>query len=324
MLIQSYLDWCSRIAYVVVAVLGLAAALKLPGRAAFSGWLLITVTALSYAANVYFSVVSTTVVQKRIVKKLQKRIDFSIDIFSPSLDLEKHIARRIQQESLSTLLLAAPEYRIPPRHPLVFHTIAVGDKKCPIPPYLLDFKGTQGERHIENLKILRELGLPRYINACERLKQLVRYTKLEGESLWDLILDNCTGPDCYWEPSRSKSDHSASALSHFGRATVIPFPFCVVFNYDHARGDSLISEIPELQEYYCQNISADVLVAKRNRIALRALDGKRCHWPVQELKRYSRWTGPSRRHPDAGILVSCNVGVLHIQRNCERTWEGYK
>jgi hypothetical protein len=144
-------DWCSRTAFVVIAILGLAAALKLPGKSAYSGWLLVLVTVVSYIFNGYYAAISTGLAQ-RIIKRWQHRLDFSLDIFSPHLDLPKHIARRIQQETISTLLLAEPAFRIKDREPLLFGTAATTPEDD-TPPYLLAFRGTQGERHVENLKV---------------------------------------------------------------------------------------------------------------------------------------------------------------------------
>jgi hypothetical protein len=141
---------------VVIAILGLAAALKWPGQAAYNGWLLVTITVLSFCFNGYFAAVGTGIAQ-RLIKIWQKRLDFSIDIFSPFLDMPKHIARRIQQETISTLLLAEPEYRLKDKEPLVFSTVATSDGKEDCPPYLLAFQGTHGERHIENLKVGQDL-----------------------------------------------------------------------------------------------------------------------------------------------------------------------
>lgn len=156
---QNNSDWCSRIAYVVIAILGLAAALRLPGKAAYGGWLLVTFTAISYHFNGYFALIGTVFAQ-RIVKKWQKRLDFSIDIFSPNLDTAKHIIRRIQQEMLSTLLLADPDFKMrrKPDEPLVFWNLSEAaklpdDGEGGLPPYLLGFTGSQGERHLENLKV---------------------------------------------------------------------------------------------------------------------------------------------------------------------------
>lgn len=158
-------DWCSRIAYVLIALLGLFAALNLPGEQAYNGGLLMTVTVISYICNAYFSLIGTGVAQ-RMVKRLSKRLDFSIDVYNPNLDIPKHIARRIQQEFFSTLLLTEADFKIPSGERLYFGTIpdterisSAGPASDPmtvsdeLPPYLLAFQGSQGERHVENLKV---------------------------------------------------------------------------------------------------------------------------------------------------------------------------
>lgn len=156
---QNNSDWCSRIAYVVIAILGLAAALRLPGKAAYGGWLLVTFTAVSYIFNGYFAIIGTIFAQ-RIVKKFKKRLDFSIDIFSPNLDTSKHIIRRIQQEIISTILLTDDEFKVrrKPDEALMFCNLSEAanlqhDGQVTLPPYLLGFAGSQGERHLENLKV---------------------------------------------------------------------------------------------------------------------------------------------------------------------------
>lgn len=38
-----------------------------------------------------------------VIKRLQSRIDFSLDVFSPRLDLARHLSARIWRETLSLL-----------------------------------------------------------------------------------------------------------------------------------------------------------------------------------------------------------------------------
>lgn len=52
--------------------------------------------------SIYFVVIGMSWAQG-LVKKVQRRLDFSIDIFSPSLNLDKHINRRVWQETLATM-----------------------------------------------------------------------------------------------------------------------------------------------------------------------------------------------------------------------------
>ncbi|KAI5474993.1 hypothetical protein MNV49_002116 [Pseudohyphozyma bogoriensis] len=139
-------DRVSRVCYVVIALIGLLVALNVQGSAALGGG----VNMISYASSVY-----------RLLKKAQFRLDFSIDLFSPHLDLTKHLSRRIWQETISTILVAGPEFKMPRKEQLRF------TDNPALPPQLLGFQGTQAERHVENLKILRELGLEVYDEALK-------------------------------------------------------------------------------------------------------------------------------------------------------------
>ncbi|GAA5877534.1 hypothetical protein JCM3774_005898 [Rhodotorula dairenensis] len=149
-------DVCSRVGYSLLAMLGLLAALGFcktdPAQLA--------VNIVLYTLSLYFVLIGTSWAQN-LVKKAQRRLDFSIDIFSPSLDVNKHVNRRIWQETLATLFLCSPEFAMPAHQPLVFSEET--------PPYLLGFSGSAAERLVENLKILRTLGLPAYQDAVARL-----------------------------------------------------------------------------------------------------------------------------------------------------------
>lgn len=75
-----------------------------------------------------------------------------IDIFSPRLDLSSnspHTKRRIWQEAITTLLLTDEHCRIPKEQKMEFKQARQNE----YPPYLLNFKGSVGERHVENLKV---------------------------------------------------------------------------------------------------------------------------------------------------------------------------
>lgn len=69
----------------------------------------------------------------------------SLDISSSSV----HTKRRIWQESISVLFLTSPECKIPDDQPVQYAQARDGE----YPPYLLDFKGSPAERHVENLKV---------------------------------------------------------------------------------------------------------------------------------------------------------------------------
>lgn len=139
-------DWVSRITYVLISLYGLLLALNVPGRALLDGSLLLMTTVICYTLNIYFSLINTQFAQ-RLVKTFQRRLDFSIDFGSPQLDCQKHITRRIWQESISTLLLAGSDFRMDEQKKLAFARL---EKSA---PYLLNFGGTVAERHVENIKV---------------------------------------------------------------------------------------------------------------------------------------------------------------------------
>ena len=61
-----------------------------------------------------------------------------------------HTKRRIWQEAISTLLLTDEQCHIPKNQKMEY-------KQAPdseYPPYLLNFEGSPGERHVENLKVI--------------------------------------------------------------------------------------------------------------------------------------------------------------------------
>jgi hypothetical protein len=75
---------------------------------------------------------------------------------SDSLDISpssKHLKQRIWQESITTLLLAAPQCKMPSSQKLIFVDGNEDTSEESTPPYLLHFSGSPAERHIENLKV---------------------------------------------------------------------------------------------------------------------------------------------------------------------------
>lgn len=178
-----------------------------------------------------------------------------IDIFSPRLDITPssiHIKRRIWQESITTLLLTDPECRIPKEQAMIFAQA----RDSEYPPYLLDFTGSPGERHVENVKaglsvsiavtiytnsikiqILREVGSLAYNRAVALLTgpdfSWFRY-------LQDEIQKNYTGPDIYWKDP--DADNNSRCTGCFGNAWWIPFPPALVIIVAYCKTkDSFIS-----------------------------------------------------------------------------------
>lgn len=72
--------------------------------------------------------------------------DCRLDISPSSI----HLKRRIWQEAISTLLFTDPETRIPQGQTMAYAQA----RDSEYPPYLLNFTGSPGERHAENIKVL--------------------------------------------------------------------------------------------------------------------------------------------------------------------------
>lgn len=130
-----------------------------------------------------------------------------------------------------------------------------------------------------------------------------------------------TGPDCFW---RSADSSKPSPLaSFFGRASVVPFPFTLVFRFDVSDTTVSLTEETDLIAYVNQNSSPDVKAARKVRLALRALDGERCFAPFKEERALGRF-----RRQKSELSVAADVQytfcTLHIERNTCFVWRGYK
>ena len=77
-------------------------------------------------------------------------------IFADSLDISRssiHVKRRIWQDSITTLFLNTASCAIPKNQQMIY----TESRDYEYPPYLLNFQGTPGERHVENLKVRHKL-----------------------------------------------------------------------------------------------------------------------------------------------------------------------
>ncbi|GAA5844290.1 hypothetical protein JCM9279_001756 [Rhodotorula babjevae] len=295
-------DVVSRVGYVFLAMLGLLSALSLPG----TDPAVVTVNVIVYSLNVYFTLIGLDVSQ-RLVKKVQRRLDSSIDIFSPVLDVSKHISRRVWQESLAALIMCSPDLAMQPSSRLDF------SQDAQLPPYLLHFGGSVAERFIENLKILREIGLDTYADAVRDCESC---PNSETTRLRRQIELRHTGPDVYFRPEHS----TLTISSYFGRLDVVPFPFVAVFRYDQAPGQPVhLVELEDLELLVEQNHRADVVAARRVRLALRALEDQVVFAPHVVVSRVGATGGAVvERH------VSYRMAVVQLKRNSDFAWRGYK
>ncbi|KAJ6519781.1 hypothetical protein C8R45DRAFT_952705 [Mycena sanguinolenta] len=303
-------EWMSRVNYVMTAALALAVALNAPGSDILNTYVLYTVYAITYGFSIYFTIINTSIMQ-RAVKRLTRRIDFSIDIFSPRLDTSVHTKRRIWQESITTLFLVSPDTQIPAKQPMEFSEA----RNSEYPPYLLDFTGTPGERHVENIKIFREIGSLRYHKAVALITgpDYEWFKYLEGE-----IQKHFVGPDSYWKGRNMPTGVSSA----FGNAWWIPFPPTLIIRYDDGP-TAVLQDVVELEAYIKQNSSRKVQRKREIRMALRALEGQIVVWPyihITPIGSHSVWCcNRGYTAEDSKAYHSC---VLRINRRGHLKWEG--
>ncbi|KAF5374814.1 hypothetical protein D9758_000330 [Tetrapyrgos nigripes] len=283
-------EWTSRLNYVATSAVALLVTLGVPGKDIFNTYVFIYI--VTYGLSFYFTVINTGLV-RRWVKRLSRRIDFSIDVFSPKLAVtypSPHTKRRIWQESISTLFLTNKECKIPDNQPMVFAQA----RDSEFPPYLLNFAGTPGERHVENLKverllnvithpnasiqILREIGTLQYQKAAALLSgpDCAQWKRLETE-----IQLHYVGPDSYWKDPAG--NHPPNCHGFFGNAWLVPFPPSLVIRFDDRRL-AVLQDLNSLTLYVAQNSSPKVQRKRQIRMAIRALDGQTVRWPYQDIK----------------------------------------
>ncbi|KAI0335198.1 hypothetical protein GY45DRAFT_1416939 [Cubamyces sp. BRFM 1775] len=315
-------EWTSRLNYVLTSAASLAVALDIPGQSIFNGPVLYIIYIATYGLSFYFIFINMSIA-RRLVKKLARRIDFSIDIFSPrqtdfigSLDISStspHAKRRIWQEAISTLLLTDEECRIPEKQKMQYKQARDGE----YPPYLLDFAGSPGERHVENLKILREVGVGAYAKAASLVfgpdYEWFRY-------LEETIQQHFIGPDSYWKPQGIKP---RNCTRFFGNAWWVPFPPTLVIRYDDGP-ELVLSEVRDLEHYLHQNSSEEITRKRQVRMALRALDGQIVRWPydhVQYVGDRDKFCCCGKRYA-AKTSIHYQSCVFHIRRRGHVQWEG--
>ncbi|KZT72840.1 hypothetical protein DAEQUDRAFT_704553 [Daedalea quercina L-15889] len=308
-------EWTSRLNYVLTSAVALGVALDIPGSSILNGVVLDIIYIVTYGLSFYFTIINMNIA-RRLVKKLACRIDFSIDMFSPRVDLSQsspHTRRRIWQEATMTLFLTNPNTKIPKEQRMEFKE-ARNDE---FPPYLTDFKGTPGERMVENLKILREVGSISYYKAVALISgpDAPLFRRLEKD-----IQNHFIGPDCYWRPP----DAPIPKCTHFfGNAWWIPFPPTLVIRYDNGPLRAL-QDLSQLKEYVAQNSSHHVRRKREIRLALRSLDGLLVMWPYDYVRNVGEETGwcCCRKTYGARTVTHYKTCTLRIKRNGTLPWEG--
>ncbi|CAO1623307.1 unnamed protein product [Jaminaea pallidilutea] len=297
-------EFFSRCTYVATSALGLLVAFQVPGHQVLRDVLLRTLQVFSYTISLYFSAVSTALISHGI-KRIQGRLDWSIDIYNPALRLAQHVKRRVWEETLSILLLTADNFRMPEGADVAFTA------STEWPPYLLFFRGTVAERHIENLMILKSIGLRKY-------KETVRFMRSEDGLYHQRVLEQIrlrhTGVDAYFRPT--SPPFPSNVESFFGKAFVVPFPPTLVMRYDEqTHGSVTLTDIRDLESFLLQNNAEHIVSRKMLRMSLRALEGQSvyCPYVVPAVRR-----GEKSAHP-----VVYREGTLQILRRACALWHRY-
>ncbi|KAI0322650.1 hypothetical protein OF83DRAFT_1048810 [Amylostereum chailletii] len=300
-------EWMSRLNYVLTSLVALLVTLDIPGQSVIKGPILYIIYIITYGFSFYFTVINWGWAQ-RIVK--------SVDVFSPRLDISPtspHTRHRIWQEAITTLILTSPECQIPEGHPLNF----VQAPNSEYPPYLTQFKNSPGERHVENLKVLREAGSLTY-NRASSLFSGPDYAWFRH--ILDDIQSHYVGPDCYWrDPSKSAIP---GCTRFFGNAWLVPFPPTVVIKYDDGPL-SVLQDVSDIREYVAQNSSDEIRRRREIRMALRALDGQKVFWPHRYIKTNdstASWCCRGMRFK-AQTSVDYESGVFSIKRKGYLVWK---
>ncbi|KAI0052847.1 hypothetical protein FA95DRAFT_1579834 [Auriscalpium vulgare] len=309
-------EWVSRINYILTSAVSLGIALDIPGQSIINGPVLYVIYILTYGLTFYFTIIHLSIMQ-RLVKRLARRIDFSVDIFSPRLDISAHsfhTKRRIWQEAITTLLLTSPECRIPTEQQMHFVQAANSE----YPPYLLDFAGSPGERHVENLKILREVGS---LTFSKSVSLIAGPDFAWFRCLLEDIQNHYVGPDCYWRDE--SKPHIPGCTRYFGNAWYLPFPPTLVIRYDDGPL-AVLQEVTDLQQYVAQNSSDNIGRRREIRMALRALDGKKVFWPhkhVMNVGSRSSWCcrGPRYKAQAPDYYESA---TFNLKRKGYLIWDG--
>ncbi|MBW0486139.1 hypothetical protein O181_025854 [Austropuccinia psidii MF-1] len=267
-----------------------------------------------YVLNIYFALLPTATLQK-LIRRYTKTIQLHANLFSLSFDFKREAVRRVWHEGLCTLLLALPEFGIPPGKKLSWV------EEPNMPPYLLNFAGSLGERIVENFRVRETIALKKSTNFMQR--SLQRSSSFEKESsLHKIIRGSLTGPDCFWKPNNWAD--LPNVRTFFGRADAIPFPFMVIFRYDEASKPVLISEAKDLHLFVLQNQTQEVFLRRQIRLFLRSLEGKQIFAPIKvEWDDIKKGNSCFKRIKQECSSIQFRTGTLKIERNCQYQWRGY-
>ncbi|KAF9956753.1 hypothetical protein BGZ72_002478 [Mortierella alpina] len=305
---QNLSEYWSRACTVATSVIGLFIVLKVgPASPKTLGIMLVATYVLMCIIVIWFVIRQTQKFQI-MLKQIQRRLDFSLEIYNPRLNYFKHIKRRVWQETWTTTLLVDESFKMPTDKVIAY------SQSPHRPPYLLNFSGTVAERHVENLRIVRQIGLRSYSQACQFLTPAM--VRKRG-----LILNEFVGPDMYYAPEFMASN----IKTYFGKAYVVPFPFSVVFVYDESSVVVTLVKEHDLDRYIQQNQDPEIQRRRDLRYQLRALDGKFVVRPFIETRgiQRGRESNGTMEMSLVNAPVSYKRGLFTIHRKKMSSWQGH-
>ena len=363
-------DMAARYTALVVAILAFMAS-QIDGAEMAFGILLNIVTVVGGFIILLYVLTGFKKV-KLFLQKFGQRIKFTNTrdtfkplIFSDQLDIDKERKFRVWHEFWDTVMRQDKDFRIPnlnanndsdndDEDAEKYEPKALGYQYGNSPPYLMDFKGTIGERHEEMKEIIEFESFPSYLKNLQVMVNDNEPFNLQIINAMKYVMTHLNGIDVFWNgecisfEEESPSDTEIlnrvntaiilpnKSVTKFGKLYIIPFPFCAVFvsdddestktvfsispviagkKFDSAKG---IQNLLELVE---QNANGEVQRRKEVRLKLRAMEGSMCHWPLQKWisKAISRSTGSgdNRRTETkhVQVLFSFNDGQFCISRH---------
>jgi hypothetical protein len=122
-----------------------------------------TTIALAILLSVIYFSISGLLLYRRFTKRLFNSIDLSPRIFSPTIHLPRHLLWRIWMDTWTTLLLA--HYRTGLSQDKSIYLVGGPDYQ----PQIREFSASVGERHLENLKIMRNIGARNFLLQTQEL-----------------------------------------------------------------------------------------------------------------------------------------------------------
>ncbi|ODQ54346.1 hypothetical protein SAICODRAFT_70076 [Saitoella complicata NRRL Y-17804] len=306
---QNMSELATRCGYVLTTMFVLLEALNLGAVALFT-YLSYSVSMVIYVFIGYYAL-SGVQFFDTLVKRFSNRVDVSIErIFCSRLKFPRQIKRRIWMDTWTAMLLCEDRTRMPEDEIVAFSQAASH------PPYMLQFHGTAAERHVENLKLTRTIGLKAYKAACEPLAA-------ETIALRRKIYNEFVGPDCFYTPPQPW--RGKGVTTWFGKAYVAPFPFTVVLVYDEVPISVSLSEPWEIQRYVEQNEDREVKRRRRVRQMIRALDGQTVYRPYVKMPQFDMENITSRlkgkqSYAKINEALQYSEGILRIQHRRQDLW----